>query len=170
MLDETKALRVYQEQRTLLLNCAQRILGDPMRAEDIVHDAWIAACDRADRQDVREFGAYLYLTVRNMAIDALRRGERYQAIAGGNYEAAAATVADSAPSADAKIEGEQELERFREALALLPERQRIAVEMHRIGNMKLHEIAGRFGISTAYAHQLVSKGLAACAKYLKEGR
>lgn len=141
-----------------------------MRAEDIVHDAWIAACDRADRKDVREFGAYLYLTVRNMAIDALRRNERYQAIAGGNYEAAAATVADTEPAVDARIEGEQELERFRQALAQLPERQRIAVEMHRMGNLKLHDIAERFGISTAYAHQLVAKGLTACAKYLKEGR
>ncbi len=170
VLDAGKALRVYQEQRTLLLKHATRILGDPARAEDIVHDAWIAACERAEQQDVREFGAYLYLTVRNLAIDALRRNERYQSITGGNFDAATACVPDMRPAADARIISQQELQRFREALLQLPERQRIAVEMHRIGNFKLREIAERLGVSVGYAQELVTHGVARCAQYLKEGR
>ncbi|BAV65354.1 RNA polymerase sigma factor [Sphingobium cloacae] len=169
MLDQGKALRVYQEQHARLLNCASRILGDAVRAEDIVHDAWIAVTARIGDEDVREFGGYLYSTVRNLAIDALRRERKYDEIAGGNFEAAAVNVPDASPPVDVWIADAQELDRFRQALARLPERQRIAVEMHRVGNFKLRDIAGRLGVSVGYAQELVMKGIAFCAEYLEEG-
>ena len=169
MLDEATTIRIYQQQRRLLLSCAARILGDRAQAEDVVHDAWIAATKRTNQETIRDFGSYLYLTVRNMAIDSLRRAERQNAIAGGNFEAAI-NVADPAPDTDARISAEQELGRFHEALAQLPERQRIAVEMHRMSGFTLREIAERLGTSTAYAHRLVVQGLGHCAHYIQEGR
>ncbi|OJW73707.1 MAG: hypothetical protein BGO57_14945 [Sphingomonadales bacterium 63-6] len=77
---------------------------------------------------------------------------------------------DPSPLADATLIGREELARFQQALELLPERQRIAVEMHRLGNYKLREIADRFGVSVAYAQELVAKGMAQCARYVKDGQ
>ncbi|PEQ13993.1 hypothetical protein B2G71_04345 [Novosphingobium sp. PC22D] len=168
--EEDVALAVYREQYAALIAYATRILGDAAQAEDVVQDAWIAASLRAQHGEVREFGAYLRLTVRNLAIDAIRRRDRYGEIAGGGYDAAMDRVADIAPGADDRLAARQELERFHQALERLPERQRLAVEMHRIGNYKLREIAKRLNISVAYAQDLVAKGLAACARFLAEGR
>ncbi|RKF22680.1 sigma-70 family RNA polymerase sigma factor [Altericroceibacterium spongiae] len=167
--EEDVALAVYRAQYAPLIAYAARILGDAAQAEDVVQDAWIAASRRARLVEVREFGAYLRLTVRNLAIDALRRRDRYGEIAHGGYDTAMDHVADIAPGADDRLAAQQELERFQQALAHLPERQRIAVEMHRIGNYKLREIAERLNISVAYAQDLVAKGLASCARFLAEG-
>ncbi|MCJ2188812.1 RNA polymerase sigma factor [Novosphingobium beihaiensis] len=168
--EEDVTLTVYREQYAPLIAYAARILGDAAQAEDVVQDAWIAASRRAQQVEICEFGAYLRLTVRNLAIDVIRRCDRYGEIAGGGYDAAMDRVADIAPGADDRLAARQELERFHQALAHLPERQRIAVEMHRIGNYKLREIAERLNISVAYAQDLVAKGLAACARFLAEGR
>ena len=166
---EEVALAVYREQYDGLIAYAARILGDAAQAEDVVQDAWIAASRRARAVEVREFGAYLRLTVRNLAIDTIRRRDRCGEIAGSVYDAAMGRIADVAPAADETLAARQDLERFHQALAQLPERQRIAVEMHRIGNCKLREIAERLNISVAYAQDLTVKGLAACARFLAEG-
>ncbi len=169
MLDDKTALRVYHEQCARLVAYAARLMGDADRAEDVVPDAWIVVSEQAARGTVRDFGAYLRMTVRNMAIDSLRRHNRHDRIAGGNFDTATETVPTPEPAADARLIAEQEAQRLRDALARLPERQRIAVEMHRLGDYKLRDIAERFGVSVAYAQELVARGLAQCARHLKEG-
>ena len=149
---------------------AARLLGDPVLAEDIVHDAWIKTCEHASLNEVHDFGAYLRLVVRNLAIDAIRRRHRRAIVAKYGLDGNAEMTVDPSPLADATLIGREELARFQQALELLPERQRIAVEMHRLGNYKLREIADRFGVSVAYAQELVAKGMAQCARYVKDGQ
>lgn len=149
---------------------AARLLGDPVLAEDIVHDAWIKTCEQASLNEVHDFGAYLRLVVRNLSIDAIRRRHRSALVTRYGLDGNAELAPDAAPLADATLIGREELTRFQQALNLLPERQRIAVEMHRLGNHKLREIADRFGVSVAYAQELVAKGMAQCARYMKDGQ
>ena len=56
------------------------------------------------------------------------------------------------------------LRRLRAAMAELPERTRIALEMHRLGGCKLREIAERLGISESMAHVLVKDGIKHCQR------
>ena len=60
-----------------------------------------------------------------------------------------------------------EYARLTQALAELPERTRISVEMHRFGNCKLKEIAAFLGISVALAHKLVSDGVEHCKQRMR---
>jgi RNA polymerase sigma-70 factor (ECF subfamily) len=53
-----------------------------------------------------------------------------------------------------------------DALAELPERTRIAVEMHRFGGCTLKEIAEHFGISVSMAQVLVTDGVRHCQSRL----
>ena len=53
-----------------------------------------------------------------------------------------------------------------EAIAELPERTRIALEMHRFGGCKLKEIAAALGISIPLAHILVAEGVQHCKRRL----
>ena len=53
-----------------------------------------------------------------------------------------------------------------EALGDLPERTRIACEMHRFGGAKLREIAIYLKISVPLAHKLVADGIDHCRERL----
>ena len=47
-------------------------------------------------------------------------------------------------------------------MAELPERTRVALEMHRFGGFKLREIAAHLGISVTVAHELIAQAVAHC--------
>ena len=61
---------------------------------------------------------------------------------------------------------QEDLQRVLTALAELPERTRIAVEMHRFGGCKLREIAEHLGISLSMAHHLIKDGVRHCQRAL----
>jgi RNA polymerase sigma-70 factor (ECF subfamily) len=53
-------------------------------------------------------------------------------------------------------------------MAQLPERTRIAFEMHRLGGCTLQQVANHLGISIGLVHQLVRTALTHCAEQLGE--
>ena len=59
-----------------------------------------------------------------------------------------------------------ELKLVLEAMAELPERTRIALEMHRFGGCTLKEIAAALEISVTLAHILVADGVQHCKRRL----
>ncbi len=75
-------------------------------------------------------------------------------------------VAEEKPSPEAETIARQELERVLAAMAELPERTRLALEMHRLGGLKLREIAQRLGISTSMAQVLVVEAVRHCQRSL----
>ncbi len=162
-------LRLYETQRESLVGYASRLLGDRARAEDIVHDAWLIFDQLPDRTAIKDPVAYLRRMIHNLAVNAQRRATRYQAIAGGDMDMATRSVADRTPSPEAGAMARQDLARFVERLARLPERQREAIRMHRLEGRKMREIAGHFGISVAMVHHLIADGLTKCADPRDEG-
>jgi len=156
------ALRIYQSRRDALVDYAASLLGDHARAEDIVQDAWLRLEMQPETADIRDADAYLRRIVRNLAIDALRRSARQQRVAGGDMELAERTVEDEAPSAEQTLIARQVHDRIMQCLAGLPERQRVAIEMHRIAGCRLRDIAEHLGVSIPYVHSLIARGLAAC--------
>jgi RNA polymerase sigma-70 factor (ECF subfamily) len=78
-------------------------------------------------------------------------------------------VAEDRPSQEDALRHRQELEIVMLALQDLPERTRIAVELHRFRGCKLKEIAERLGISVALAHALVYDGLDHCRHRVRRG-
>ncbi len=73
-------------------------------------------------------------------------------------EQAAADV----PSPESHAIGRDEVRAMAAALAELPERSRIALEMHRFGDCTFRDIADHLGISLGLAHRLVIDGLEHC--------
>lgn len=155
-------LRLYIAHRRELVNYASRIIGDHGRAEDIVHDAWLIFDQLPDQDIVRDPVSYLRRTVRNLALTTLRRINTYHRIAGAEMESAA-NVVDQTPSSEEQAIAAQSLALFMERLAVLPERQRIAIRMHRLEGRKMREIALHLGISIPMVHTLISDGLVKCA-------
>lgn len=161
-----RMLTLYMAHRGELVNYASGIIGDRARAEDVVQEAYLKFSEAAQRRLFDEPVGYLYRIVHNLAFDGLRRLSlegRHIRRDGGQ---AVVEVAEERPSPEAELIARQELERVLAAVAELPERTRLAFEMHRFGGLKLREIAERLGISTSMAHVLVVEAVRHCQRSL----
>lgn len=170
MPQDRPLIDVYAAHRVDLVRFAANLTGSVAAAEDVVQEAWLRLGAADARQTLEEPLGYLYRIVRNLALDGRRRQgfEQRHFIEGA--EAWAEQTPSEASSPEAAAAARADLRRVSEALDALPERMRIAVEMHRLGGAKLKEVAACLGISVTAAHQLVSEGVYRCRLALGDKR
>ena len=153
-------LALYVAHRDQLVDYASKILDDRGHAEDVVQEAYLRLDAAASTRLLGEPLRYLYRIVRNGALDT-RRGlqrDRRRLVT----DDAVADIREDRPSPEATAVARDELRVMSEALAELPERTRIALELHRFGECTFKEIAAHLGISVGLAHALVIQGLEHC--------
>lgn len=164
---DSTSLSLFMTHRRALVNYANSITGSRAQAEDVVQEAWVRF-DQASRGRLLEDATgYLYRIVRNLALDGKRRTSREnQLIADNGFEEAAGSCPDTNPTPEAVALYKDEYALVMEALAELPERTRIAFEMHRFGDAKLREIADFLDVSLPLAHRLVADAVQHCKERL----
>ena len=164
---DSTAISLFMTHRRALVNYANSITGSRAQAEDVVQEAWLRF-DAAYRGRLLEDATgYLYRIVRNLAIDGRRRMSREsQLIADEGFDEAAGSCADATPTPEAVALYKDEYALVMEALAELPERTRIAFEMHRFGDAKLREVAAFLNVSVPLAHRLVADAVQHCKERL----
>lgn len=162
MLHERAALELFQSHRASLIDYARVITGNESQAEDVVQDAWLRFARARASVTLREPLQYLYRIVRNLAIDRKRSSRKHEERHAFTVDAIAESLAADEPSPEAVALARSELQFVQLALSELPDRTRIAVEMHRFGGHTLSEIAGALGISVGLAHALVAEGIKHC--------
>lgn len=155
------------DRRADLVRYAHKITGDRDRAEDVVQEAYLRFGEAAAKQQLDQPGRYLARIVRNLALDRVWRARREAATFASDGEAAMARAVADKPSPEAQALSRDEHRRLCAALDELPERTRLAVEMHRFAGARLREIAEELGISVTLAHQLVTEGVAHCRRRLR---
>lgn len=165
-LPQNKTLALYLAHRGALLNHARGIVGDRAQAEDVVQEAWLRFGRAASARVLDQPVGYLYRIVINLALDRSRRAALECPGTASDGESLAGSVADPAPSPEEEAIAREELGRVMAAMAELPERTRIALEMHRFGGCTLKEIARHLGISVSMAHVLVVQGVKHCQSAL----
>jgi RNA polymerase sigma-70 factor (ECF subfamily) len=169
MASDSRVLEIYLANRGTLLNQANRILADRAKAEDVVQEAWLRLKAASGGGVLDEPAAYLQRIVRNLAYDVLRRLSLERQWDGGDLGAQAGVIPDDRPSPEAELIARRQLELVRAAAAELPERTRIAMEMHRLGGCTLKEIAAHLDVSVTRAHGLVMEGIRHCREHLAKG-
>ena len=159
---------LYARHRRALIDYAAPIVGCRARAEDVVQEAFIRfsgrrATEGATTQAPDGLPApithplpYLYRIVRNLALDWVRRPAA--AVEAGDPDALSRLPAATATPEQTVLQRDQ-LRVLAEALAELPERTRIAFNMHRLEGRSLREVADRLGVSVVRAHQLVKDAI-----------
>ena len=156
-------LSLFVMHRRALVNYASSITGNRAQAEDLVQEAWLRFDKAAQGRFLEDAKGYLYRIVRNLAMDSQRHKIREsRVIATDVFEEAAETRADDTPTPETIALYKDEYQRVMEAMAELPERTRIAFEMHRFGGAKLKEIAAFLGISVSLAQVLVTDAAEHC--------
>jgi len=156
---------LFAEHRRSLVDYATGIVGSRSAAEDVVQEAWLRFDQISQRQLLNEPLSYLYRIVRNLAIDGRRkqaREDRYVV----NPVLGVEGVAEDRPSPEAEAAGRSDLQALHVAMHELPERTRVALEMHRMGGATLKDIGDYLGISIGLAHSLVIDGLEHCRRRL----
>lgn len=115
---------------------ARAILGNPDDADDAAQDGFLAALKHLGRYDPgRPFGPWLLRIVANAASDRRRRRKVREA------DTLSPTLAAAQPGPAADAERAQLHEALRQALAALPDRQRMAVVLFDVEGYAHREIA-----------------------------
>jgi RNA polymerase sigma-70 factor (ECF subfamily) len=165
-MSEAQILSLYRSNQRELISYAGSIVGDSHRAEDITQDAYLRfSAAMADEWRDNPVG-YLYRIVRNLALDYCRRRQFEEILFSHSVDDVAEVIPETRPTLEQQAVAVSELEQLTVAMDELPERTRLAVEMHRLGGYKLREIAEHMNISISMAQHLVKEGVKHCQRRL----
>lgn len=138
-----------------LLRYVRRRGASKEDAEDVIQEAYLRLLRYAAEHEVESEERLLATTAKNLALDSIRR-RRARDKTAVEYAVIAAT-AQNWPTPDEEIYSQQRLHSLQDALALLPERCREILLLHRIDNLTYSEIALHFGISASAVEKHIAR-------------
>ncbi len=156
--DDGRHVAIFTEHRAALVDYARPIVGCPMRAEDVVQEAYIRFAAAVEGGKVDNPVSYLYRIVRNLAIDTFRRESRQ--IAGLLSDAQFQALPEETPAADRTLVARRRLRQLEGAVAELPERTRRIFVLNRLHGETYQEIADRLGVSVSTVQKHLMRALA----------
>ena len=136
-----------------ILGLAQRMLGDPVEAEDVAQEAFIRVWRQAPkwRPGVARFDTWLHRVALNLCYDRLRR--RRELVTDSPPERQ-----DEGPAPDRGLMAQDTGQRVSLALGRLPDRQREAIVLCHYQEMGNIEAAGVMGVTVEALESLLSRG------------
>jgi RNA polymerase sigma-70 factor, ECF subfamily len=138
---------------------AYRVLGRWDAADDVAQEVFLRLYKSAPRYiPLAAFGTWLHRIVVNLCLDALKR-RRAQPLGERDW-------ADEAAGVDA-LEQRERVAAVQRELAQLPERQRVAVVLHRFEGLEHRDIAAVTGWSESAVESLLVRAYARLRERLK---
>jgi RNA polymerase sigma-70 factor (ECF subfamily) len=127
-----------------LMRYLQRVAGEHM-AEELHQQTWLSVLDHVEKFDPASSGggfkAWLFRIATNKANDFWRARGREKAA----KEGLRLVLDEAAPAAGERLEGSEQAEKLRRAIAQLPEAQRQVLMLRYYSDMKFVEIAQVLG-------------------------
>ena len=158
----------YAQNRSELVNHANRILKDRAKAEEVAQEALIKFMLAAPELDSQEHGlSYLHRTIENLCIDLFRAENRRPNLVALD-DAAAEVEANWQVNGDHSevISAAEDAAIVRQALSLLSPAERAALVMWEMEGRSTHEIAKELGIKESAVRHTVSRARASLRKVL----
>ncbi len=164
--DETALAELYDRVGRVAYGLAFRVLRDDRLAEDAVQEAFLAVWRTAPRFTAERAKAstWILTLVHRRAVDLVRREERRRAEPLDDERRDAATT----ESAEAAAWLGFERDRIQEALKLLPDAQREAIELAYYGGFSQSELAERLGQPLGTIKSRMFAGLARLRELLDD--
>ena len=154
----------FKENYTKLFYCALDIVGDDEWAKDIVGAVFGKAWEQYDRLRDKDLDAYLYISVRNRAIDHVRRK---QAMVG--YHKVFLEVEKGWHEAYS-YETDEEINYMFKGIEELPERERYVFKRCQIDGKRYAEVAEGLGLSASSVHKYMVKAFSFLREKLKKNK
>ena len=157
-----------------VMNVAYRMLHDAMEAEDLAQAVFVQVFKSASRYQVSaKFSTWLFTIARNLCLNEIRRRSRHPL---DSMDATHPAQEDQPPTqyedrkspspTDSLLLGELE-EKVEEALAGLPEDQRLALLLWRQGEQSYEEISQVLGCSLAATKSTIHRARETLKQQLK---
>lgn len=132
---------IVTRHQAMLLRTAFRLLRNWSQAEDVVQEAFLRAYQHAsDFKPTARLTTWLYRIVCNLCLDEMRRTTRRPPVV------AMPSSRDSKDGLHQLLERER-ADRVADAVARLPERQKVAVVLHRYEGLSMRDVAESVGWS-----------------------
>ncbi|OEZ64154.1 sigma-70 family RNA polymerase sigma factor [Duganella sp. HH105] len=167
-LQETALGHIFIEHRPQLRRIAQKIVGTPHIADEVIQDAYLKIVEMTGVRDILKPFCYCCQVVRNLALDHCRRqavessyriypedGELPQ-VCGGNIP-------------DQQLHGIQVINAIDHILGGLPSRTRHVFELYRLGGLTQRDIAQQIGCSATLVNFMLrdaTQAIASCRELL----
>jgi RNA polymerase sigma-70 factor, ECF subfamily len=172
--DMTAFAELVDKYKQPVMNVAYRMLRDPTEAEDLAQNVFVQVHKSADRYLVSsKFSTWLFTIARNLCLNEIRRRSRHPA---SSLDATHPEQEDqplhqfedfkTASPPDNLLHGEL-LQKIAEALASLPESQRLAISLCRQEELSYEEIAKVLGCSVSATKSLIHRGRETLKQKLK---
>jgi RNA polymerase sigma-70 factor (ECF subfamily) len=164
--DEAALAELYDRYSPMALGLALRIVRDPLEAEDVVHDAFVAIVERAAqyRAERGSVVAWLVATVRNLSLDRTRRRIRRAQI---TEEELRYEPTEIVPDPQVLSEAAREHVAVRAALSRLSPSQRETLEIAFFEGLSYPEIAEREKIPLGTVKSRAARALTALREALE---
>ena len=135
-------------------------LGSKQEASEVAQEAYVKVLSLDHVEAVSYLRAFLFKTAANLATDRLRARSRRESIfqAGGREEA----VFDLSP--ERELDGQQTLQRLRDAIDELPPKCREAFLLYRLEELSTKEVAKRMGLQERMVWRYIARAL----EYIRE--
>lgn len=165
--DERAFEQMFREHYATLMAFAVRYAGDRASAEELVQglfaDLWVNRARWQIRSSVR---AYLFSAVRNRALNARRRARIERDWDEAETRSHTDALQWEPPLADDALERDEATTRLRRALASLPERCRLTMQLRWRDQLSYAEIAEVLSISIKGVENQLARGLKALREKL----
>jgi RNA polymerase sigma-70 factor, ECF subfamily len=157
-----------------VINVAYRMLHDATEAEDLAQAVFVQVFKSADRYRVSsKFSRWLFTIARNLCLNEIRRRTRHQAesMEAPHFEHEDQPLRqfeDQHTASPPALLLQSELEaKIEEALAELPENQRLAIALCRQEELSYEEIGRVLGCSVSATKSLIHRGRETLKQKLK---
>jgi RNA polymerase sigma-70 factor (ECF subfamily) len=157
-----------------VMNLVYRMLHDLTEAEDIAQNVFVQVHRSAHRYEVSaKFSTWLFTIARNLCLNELRRRSRHPAESmdaphsdGEDQPVPQFEDTRQTSAPDSLLQGELE-RKIEEAIAALPENQRIALLLCRQDDLSYEQIAEVLGCSLPATKSLIHRGRETLKQKLK---
>ena len=160
--DRTALGELVNEHQTRVLQTAYRFLGSWDAAEDIAQDAFLRVYRAAATYKPQAaFTTWVYRLVVNLCWDQRRRSVRERQLR-------LSLPGEIAAQQPGQIEQQERAARIRNAVMALPDRQRLAVVLHRFDGLSHRDIATVTDWSTSAVESCLVRAYASLRKSLED--
>lgn len=136
---------LLEKYRSSVIHFLYRMVQNRAVAEELAQEVFLRVYrSRATYEATAKFTTWLFRIATHLALNSLRDGKNQRAEARLDLEsgeAPARQVSDARPSVEQVMVQRARLEEVRRAVAMLPEKQRAAVLMHKYEEMEYSQIA-----------------------------
>jgi len=165
---EAGLVALFRALESPLLGFAYQMVKDEQLAQDIVQEAFIRL--QAHFHEVEQPKAWLYTTVRRMAIDQIRKHRKVVPFATGDGQEDRPEMdpADTAPTPDEQADTHERTGLLRVCIERLAPRERSLVQLKFVDELSYKEIAARMGMTVGHVGYQLHHALKALELELKE--